>query len=627
MNKIFFFLITILIFIFTSTLSSTIYYIQTDGNDSNSGTNTGSSSAWCHINYAASKVLAGDIVYIKAGNYGKENVDMTVDGTNASPIVFEGYRNTPGDNPQLNYKYGDSLDATVMPLLDGGDRATAGIGISLISRKYVTVKNIQITNYNRGVYGYGAQNVTVANIITTRLGDINADYDGTGIKIGSNANNCIISSCVVLNACAEGIISEAGNNNLIENCKVYADDNTTGEKSATDYYINVSGNNNIIKNCYIERIGNLAHAGHGIEFEGTDAGDTENNHAINCITRNLGSGLSVRNRGAKYNLFENCTAYDGDAGLRIRDGASYNTFKNCHTVATASAVVFFDTEADGGAQYCGRYNSFTNCLFENTQGNVIDFFYYNLESPADNNTFTNCVIYGGEYLFNSDRTNYSNKMVNSIVTGVHNYLTHQHYPSIAYPLDFTFTYTDFWSNGFFPPTGTRNILAAPLFNDAANSDFHLKSQYGRWNGTTWVNDTVTSPCIDAGNPASAYSNEPAPNGGRINMGMYGNTTEASKSLSDTTTSSLKDLSKVKIYPNPYNPKKQSQGLTIDGLSDNTVIKIYTINGELITKLSESGGSVVWDGKNAGGKLVASGVYIVYIEAATEIKKLKIAVEK
>ncbi|MDD5688264.1 MAG: right-handed parallel beta-helix repeat-containing protein [Elusimicrobia bacterium] len=536
-KRTFSFLISILLLILNSTLFCTIYYVQTDGNDSNSGRNTGSSYAWRHINYAAGKAIAGDTVYIKAGNYGKENVYVAVNGTSASPIVFEGYKNTPGDNPQLNYKYGDSLDATVMPLIDGGDRANAGLGISLSSRKYITVKNIQITNYNMGVYGYGAQNVTVANIITTRLGDINAEYDGTGIKFGANANNCIISSCVVLNACAQGIILE-GDDNLTENSKVYADDNTTGEKSATDYYINVAGNNNIVRNCYIERIGNLAHGGHGIEFESAGTDTTENNQAINCITRNLGAGFSVRHRGAKNNLFENCIAYDGDIGLRIRDGASYNTFKNCHTVKTYSGVAFLDTDEDGGAQYCGRYNSLTNCIFENTRGNVINFFYYSLESPADNNTFTNCVISGGNYLFNTDRTNYSNKMVNCIVTGVTNYLTHQQYPSIAYPLDFTFTYTDFWSNGFSAPAGTGNISTNPFFNNAANGDFHIKSQYGRWTGTSWVNDTVTSPCLDAGDPVSSYSNEPFYNGGRINIGAYGNTTEASKSLSDEITPSV-----------------------------------------------------------------------------------------
>jgi len=42
-------------------------------------------------------------------------------------------------------------------------------------------------------------------------------------------------------------------------------------------------------------------------------------------------------------------------------------------------------------------------------------------------------------------------------------------------------------------------------------------------------DDATIPCIDAGNTASDYSNEPPPNFARINMGAYGNTSEASKS--------------------------------------------------------------------------------------------------
>ncbi len=42
-------------------------------------------------------------------------------------------------------------------------------------------------------------------------------------------------------------------------------------------------------------------------------------------------------------------------------------------------------------------------------------------------------------------------------------------------------------------------------------------------------DEVTSPCIDAGDPMSPIGLEPFPNGGIINMGAYGGTSEASKS--------------------------------------------------------------------------------------------------
>ncbi len=58
--------------------------------------------------------------------------------------------------------------------------------------------------------------------------------------------------------------------------------------------------------------------------------------------------------------------------------------------------------------------------------------------------------------------------------------------------------------------------------------YHPRSQYGRWDGSHWVNDTITSQCIDRGDPAADFSNEPIPNGDRINLGAYGNTITASK---------------------------------------------------------------------------------------------------
>lgn len=64
-----------------------------------------------------------------------------------------------------------------------------------------------------------------------------------------------------------------------------------------------------------------------------------------------------------------------------------------------------------------------------------------------------------------------------------------------------------------------------------DGDYHLKSQAGRWDPTSqsWVKDDVTSPYIDAGDPARPVGDEPSPNGGIINMGAYGGTAEASKS--------------------------------------------------------------------------------------------------
>ncbi len=71
----------------------------------------------------------------------------------------------------------------------------------------------------------------------------------------------------------------------------------------------------------------------------------------------------------------------------------------------------------------------------------------------------------------------------------------------------------------------------PLFADTDNGDYHLKSQAGRWDPTieSWVIDEVSSPCIDAGDPESSVGLEYFPNGGRINMGAYGGTPQASLS--------------------------------------------------------------------------------------------------
>ena len=82
--------------------------------------------------------------------------------------------------------------------------------------------------------------------------------------------------------------------------------------------------------------------------------------------------------------------------------------------------------------------------------------------------------------------------------------------------------------------GPGDICQDPLFADYDSSDYHLKSNSGRWdpNSQSWVQDDVNSPCIDAGEPNTDWTNELWPHGKRINMGAYGGTTEASMSLSN-----------------------------------------------------------------------------------------------
>lgn len=75
--------------------------------------------------------------------------------------------------------------------------------------------------------------------------------------------------------------------------------------------------------------------------------------------------------------------------------------------------------------------------------------------------------------------------------------------------------------------GTGNVDVDPLF---ASDHFHLSSTAGRYDPATgtFVSDAFTSPLIDAADPALDFSAESSYNGGRRNMGAYGNTLQASR---------------------------------------------------------------------------------------------------
>jgi hypothetical protein len=47
-----------------------------------------------------------------------------------------------------------------------------------------------------------------------------------------------------------------------------------------------------------------------------------------------------------------------------------------------------------------------------------------------------------------------------------------------------------------------------------------------------MRDGVTSPCIDAGDPGSPVGRETFPNGHIINVGAYGGTIEASRTVGE-----------------------------------------------------------------------------------------------
>ena len=79
--------------------------------------------------------------------------------------------------------------------------------------------------------------------------------------------------------------------------------------------------------------------------------------------------------------------------------------------------------------------------------------------------------------------------------------------------------------------------------------------------------------------------------------------------SSTSAPAAEDYSEVYAYPNPVRPD-YSGWITINGLMDNSLVKIADMKGNVLYSTVSEGGMVVWDGCNADGSRVRSGVYLV-----------------
>jgi len=74
---------------------------------------------------------------------------------------------------------------------------------------------------------------------------------------------------------------------------------------------------------------------------------------------------------------------------------------------------------------------------------------------------------------------------------------------------------------------------------------------------------------------------------------------------------LESYQDVYAYPNPVRPEYNGP-IAIKGLVDQSIVKITDITGNLVSEIKSLGGQAIWDGKNAKGHRVATGVYLVLI---------------
>ncbi len=105
-------------------------------------------------------------------------------------------------------------------------------------------------------------------------------------------------------------------------------------------------------------------------------------------------------------------------------------------------------------------------------------------------------------------------------------------------------------------SGTGNMSYFPYFTDPNAGDFHLEDY---------------SPCIDSGDPNSNYSSEPNGGGGRINMGAYGNTSEATLASADSDSDTIPDTWETLYWPsddpNVHDPNDDPDNDALSNLTE------------------------------------------------------------
>jgi hypothetical protein len=596
----------ILIFIVKGLFANT-YYISPAGNDGNAGT---LAQPWHTVTFASANSSPGDTIYIQSGIY-TENIVISQSGTAAQPIVFIGYKTTPGDMPPVLVNNANPYAAFLpsdMPTFDGGNRAV-GIGLNCRYQSHIKIFNLQIQNYRYGlIAGDTIQNTGnnfFFNINVMSIGDIAASYSGYGILLGSMgtmfSDYNSIDSCLVVNAAAEGI-SINGDSNLVTGSKVYCNENTTA--AATDYYVIVTGSYNILTGCYIEMEPTLSHLGHGYTAKtnaaqvidqglNVPAISAEYNQFKYCVAKNTGESFCVRHRTARYNLFYHCkaigthTGATGSAGGRgnaviIRDGASDNIFDGCIAENCRSAIRFNDTVEDGdtGTNPTGHPGN-NNKIFNGLAYNCyigIDFNDYSIPSDAGDNIIANYTFYKTRYIFSAERNCQNMKYVNTIFCGTLPATPGGAFKVGAFSSDIipngvttNFLNCNFYNiQGGMPAgfvTGAFNCIAAdPLFADTANLDFHLQAN---------------SPCINTGNAVAFVTTDfdsiLRPQGLAYDMGAY-----EFQSVTSVLTSQVDDLS-LNVFPNPA-----SNILWINTNRQGYTITISTLTGqEVFSKISDS----------------------------------------
>lgn len=437
---------------------------------------------------------------------------------------------------------------------NGNDIVRRGTGISVVGLDYIEFYNFYVDSCIYGGY-IRESNYTKFSNCYMENPVYGFHFEGLAPKKVAAYNT--IENCKIIQADARGIsLYEGANYTTIKGCYIES-------AGITDYYIKLDYCSHCtITDCEIVNIDHSLHTGHGyIVKDTTNAREhtlvhSNGNVFSNCISSQMEEALAFTHK-CQNNLFTDCivrgnyTGSRANTAIKARNGAHNNVWRNITVDITAQpnfvngiSIGYVNNEGKETVPYD---NLFENVIFSGPR-NAVSLFI------SDNNTLKNAVVHNSINLFQIGEENLKNfELRNVIVNSVSTFQSRElkgDNPQATYKV----TYSCFNNNDFETPNGTGNIETNPLFADVPISDFHINSTEGRWSGSEWMRDSISSSCIDMGDPNDDYRLEPEPNGGRINIGAYGGSLSASKSPSRGRSSDL-------ISPSPNIEQSQSRAVS------------------------------------------------------------------
>jgi len=487
--------------------------ICVDGSSGGSG-NGSPSNPYRTIQAAVTAASNGDIIKVAKGTY-SEALKIEKKVQLLGGFAGSGDFNTA--NPQANVTIIRGTGAAPCILVQIYSAASGSMTISGF-----TIREGEYGIRLDGVWSGSLNNITIENNIIEDNGTQDIKQEGGGI--GLEGNNVTIK------------------NNLIRNNKAGRGAAIGRTSDVTDFLI--SGN--LIEN----NTGYDDHAG-GIAINGTGTitrNIFDGNVAAKSYTYGWGGAILITNYDTtkliilSHNIYRNNYAPSRGGAVFVDEAAKvrmeHELFYNNKSGESGSAIY-----VDESWEHNPSVLYMDNCTVSgnSTDGGAAALYVEKSIAYVQNSIFWNN---GGDFQV-ADGTALANLTVNYTLT----------------------------QQGF---TGTGNISSNPLFANAATGDFHVQSTNGRYNPATglFVNDGANSPAIDAGNPSSDYSNEPSPNGGRVNLGCYGNTAEASKSV----VTGIEEITQIlwTIFPNPA-----KENITIAPLPIGSNVNIIDVTGKKV----------------------------------------------